>query len=106
MSNKNSYVDTIVGDNKPHFSWLEYASLLLSAVLALVASIITPGGIYPSDHIARVLGGLTGGFLFTSIFTLPLQFAEGWNKNKFIRKTIIGMPILLIVSLVSRLLNQ
>lgn len=55
------------------------------------------------DYLMEGLGGLFGSFMITSIVTLPLQFFSGWDKHKYISKTIKGMLILSFISSLSLL---
>jgi hypothetical protein len=69
---------------------LDYFLLLFSYVFSVIVSIdssfqsVTNPG--PSDYLVSGLGVLFAVFLFSSVFTLPIQFATGWDKNKYFRK--------------------
>lgn len=55
-----------------------------------------------SDYLVGGFGMLVGAFLITSIFTIPIQMSSGWNKQEYVSKTIRGLPIIIIISLLSR----
>lgn len=78
---------------------VEYVVSVIATATSSTQAVTNPDF---SDYLVGGFGMLVGAFLITSIFTLPIQMARGWNKQDYVSKTIRGLPIIIIISLLSR----
>ena len=78
---------------------VEYIISVVATATSSTHAVTNPGF---SDYLVGGFGMLVGAFLITSIFTLPIQMITGWNKQDYVSKTIRGLPVIIIISLLSR----